>query len=207
LDQAQHMDPPPVDLDAIVLSFHRKSVQGLNGGALLLRESFQGSELSPSRSISLGEEMYVALLLRNGHKSRASHKADGRVKGGFYHEGCEHFPGRIENAKMPLLSMAVAIMEMMRLEKYREIRRANFKILSERISKVVGCHLMATEGVDSASQIGVFVDDEPALNEMARSLAEVGIPVRRPYAKFDDPDSSAKPNLFSVPNPFFRIRD
>ncbi len=206
LDQAQHMDPLPCEMDAVVISLHRKSIQGLNGGALLLNRSFKNLDLGPGRPISLGEEYYLTLLYRSMRKQRSKRNVEGKVRAGFYFEGCNYFPGKIENARMPLVSMVIAIFEMLRLDRYRRIRRANFKVIEGRVTRITGCHIVRTESVDSASLIGVIIEDDEALSRLATSLAEINVFVRRPYSRFDDPKSSARPRLFSIENPFERIK-
>lgn len=207
LDEAQFMDPLPCSIDVVVLSFHGKSVNGLNGGALVLNRGFEGCDLPPSRTIGINDEFYLFLLFLMRRKSRRERpKASGEVKSGFSVDPCEYFPGRIESARMPLVSLLVTILEMLRLEHYREVRRANFKVLSERVARTSGAHIVATENAETASHFALRADDKRSLAEVVRSLGELGITVGRPYSLYDNPDASARPELFSVENPFRRLK-
>jgi hypothetical protein len=206
LDQAQFMGPLSCRPEAVILSFHNKSIDSMNGGALLLHQSFHGCKPPLSRDIKINEEFYLAIFFRSWRKGR---KKVGRVnevvQPGFAHDDSQYFPDKLENAKMPLVSMLVIIFEMMKLEHYLETRRFNFKKLRQRIEKVPGAHIVLTENVDTAARFPIGFDDDDSLSQVTRSLAEVGIRVGRPYSRYDDPSSSSRPELYSVANPFHRV--
>lgn len=206
LDEAQYMDPLPCRMDAVILSFHGKSVNGLNGGALLLHRDFKSYNHGESATVKPNDEWYLALILRERRwQQRHRPKVETDAMGGYVFDSCEYFPGRLESTKMPLVSILVAMMEMLRLGHYRRVREANFEALRSLIEGVPGAHVVATENVSSASHFVVRAGEEATLHEVAERLAGVRLGLKPAYSRHDDPSSSARPELYMVENPFHRL--
>ena len=206
LDAAQAMRPLPARMDAVVLSFGGKDVNGFHGGALLLDHAVEG--VKPQRH-ELGfrmEYLYALYYFLGKWRPFQQPKAMDIADRGFMYADCDHLLGEVSEDIMSLASLSVAILEMVKLGRYRGWRRDNFLVIEGLLSSLPGVRIVRTENVSSSSHVPVEVEDHEALVRLAGLLDQNGLVLGRPYALDEDPSVSNRPYTYLVRNPFHPIR-
>jgi len=209
LDAAQMIDLVPAGLDGIALSFNQKIINGFYGGALVFNKESMSELRFSFKPLTISKEIefltkYVEKRLRL--RPQRFVKASEMTDKGYQYSACSQFPFKPTVDEISMVSLIVAILEMLRIGNYRRNRRSNHQLLRKRLSSVPGLKIVDTEHIELSHFVPILVKDPEALKKAATILDKMGLRLKRPYALDDDPLSSVRRYLYAVENPFFRLK-
>ncbi len=207
LDSAHSIGKLPLEnVDAGILSFNRKTVNGLLGGVLFTdctkipRLSHMPDALSAAQEHFFFKSL-SHMIIRG---SESANRSLGECLDFEYSRG-EVFPYDINSWEIPIASGILAILEMLRLDHYKYVRRRNYQAIRQGVSSIPGVSILPTKDVDDAAFIPVLVRNEGAARTLRQFAATNGLLLKPPYAVEGNPLVSTKPNLYAIFNPFSRI--
>lgn len=201
-DNAQCIDhKPPLDTDAVILSFNNKDIWGVMGGALLLKRDRFNSRLDTEELSFYDELRYLLEFFKKVYKILRKEPPSLLSKLNRWHlehSMCSRFPYMLNKNAISKISLIFTVLGLNELESYKMRRKENYDAFRSWCRRLKDVKIIETKNVSTSPFIPIKVVGD--VQGVLSTFSNLHVQIKLPYAVDGDPLSSVKKDVIAIPN-------